>query len=1231
MKRNLYLVFFAACFLCSNAFATLEAARDKYKTMHAPLNSKDTVHFIARDTSFYTPNSTCGQVSTSNFTVTNLRIKNEYYWQSKSETGSLIDHFHCLFRIVEVTYEVKCQNGLYYEGKEYLLGTTKKRNEAWSTNSQSNAFKAEAHDWQKHPLESLLPDGTIVNENGRSYNNPIEKLDENRKREILARWLQQIVSYPEYTFTGTPGKLPRPVLLVHGLGGNYGQWGVKTYDKIKNRSEFKNGQVQKNGYENGSLPDLLARSNNLNTADSASINSNGIYFFQAADISFPHWSISPSDTSLLSSLNLPPESAALLQMNMNVPLPSPISQSRDLYNKIASVMDDFYQKQNIDWRSSNAYQIDLVGHSQGGLVIREMLRGLRDNPGSVIETGVANAANHINRVITVNTPHFGSVLATPLDKLNEIEQDFYGIARLIEDIDNPKDTSHDLIKAKLSMNFWEKNRALYNYAGIGLPATSTTILGCIYSVVLCVIYTEIVSETDAYLTLKGPYIGPYEPILEIRSIVKKTIKPGLIEALSEFSEMLKDSRKAEHLYKKGPFMTRLNNNYNNFFPLRPDGSKITMLPMYSDSTHRVLPELLGEASEEADRLCSRGENNPNCFAIGLILKEYIYNMSVKEKGAGFKFSEPEFDNEFWKVLQSLYSDWLTQSDMVVESSSQKFVSSNNLPDNVNFLEPRPYAIRSATSYDPIVVHGPFGKPPISKYRNAPQQGHDLLCALSPACDNAYVRAMQSGRRRAVIRLSDELAKGTYKERSVEIAGDLDVAPIYTSEGLQGLSVSANGETILTAQYEPGKGSSIDLEFTQPIAQPASQDIMPLAMNAPATLVEQSVVVGPEIATQPAISRKGDSISISFMNYSGKAFKKDYFLPGLPNNLTISVIAESNAVMSPVIVGNATAANLETQKPPTPPPSHHLAPITLAALHREARGEHETNTSRPRFLVYNNASDTLEFSKVAYYFTADPARMPKVVVDYPQVPVSVENLGGDQWRFVLDVGNQKIAPKTFYPSADGWQIRVHYSDWFEYKHLDDWSADYSLGQVQLNRKIVIYDRNDKIIWGNEAPGFENEDNGIIPAPKGTLAWQDDAPWETNTFKPRVTVKNIGSIALSDYHAQLWFRVPQGKNLHIPAPNAWYTPESQTSARNVGGRVWMLDMHFNKHILYPDASVSEGNIGLNLTDWSTFDKIVCGIALKDKDGNILFGREPSVEECESYKGPDFLLAFTMRNWN
>ena len=72
----------------------------------------------------------------------------------------------------------------------------------------------------------------------------------------------------------------------------------------------------------------------------------------------------------------------------------------------------------------------------------------------------------------------------------------------------------------------------------------------------------------------------------------------------------------------------------------------------------------------------------------------------------------------------------------------------------------------------------------------------------------------------------------------------------------------------------------------------------------------------------------------------------------------------------------------------------------------------------------------------------------------------------------------------------------------------------------------------------------------------------------------------TIALKDYHAKLWFRVPEGKELYIPVDD-WYTPVSKPSLKNVGENVWELDMYFDEYLLYPNESVVEGNIVLHLT--------------------------------------------------
>lgn len=128
--------------------------------------------------------------------------------------------------------------------------------------------------------------------------------------------------------------------------------------------------------------------------------------------------------------------------------------------------------------------------------------------------------------------------------------------------------------------------------------------------------------------------------------------------------------------------------------------------------------------------------------------------------------------------------------------------------------------------------------------------------------------------------------------------------------------------------------------------------------------------------------------------------------------------------------------------------------------------------------------------MAYYFTADPAHKPVVEVDYPKIPVTLENLGGDQWRFILDASNQVLAAGSVLPNVDGWQIRVHYEDWTDYKFINDWSADHNIGTPAQNTKIVVYDLNDNIIWGIEPSAYKSVDEGLVPQPAATLACEDN---------------------------------------------------------------------------------------------------------------------------------------------
>ncbi|MDR3000693.1 MAG: putative lipase [Fibromonadaceae bacterium] len=761
-------------------------------------------------------------IEARDFKITNLAMKLQYEFVKKKWFWEL-DQWDCQFHVVKIDYELTCLNNLTYNGTHYIASESsliELNREGWT---RGRRMAREAYGFKENlPIsEYINANGTITRdaELGEWRHYTIAKID---TASIFKKWENQKVSVPDYEYAGAPGILPRPVLLIHGLGKTYEDWGVEAYSE--GSPEFKAGKVKK--YKNGSLPDMLARSNNLNT-DTDAINSNGIYFLQ---------------------IDYDIESVESIFSNVIA-----------FYEKIEFVMNDYYRdKLGIDWRKSDIYKIDLVTHSLGGLVVRAML-GVMQARIPFLKTGLENPLNHINRLVTVNTPHFGSQLAADASRMPP------GLELIVKDIENP--TDHTLVSAKVNLFLEKLGLAVYSIM-LGYENVAHLILG-----------------SEFHLRLKGPYIGVYKPELFVKLydlIEGAPTKLDSITTLKDFANMMKVTREfGIFLDKDSRFIDSLSNFSQDIktgiFPLRPDGTPITLLPMYSDSAHKALPELFRLAGEEADYLCSRGEKDPNCFAVGAFLKSYVKeNFNVRLTGE-------KFDKNFYNALLDIQNDWLKHSDGLVEVNSQKFYNpdrNDNLIDNPNlkgyFLPPRPYAIHNAISPYEAVLHGP-----VTPFRNegATRQGLDLLCALSSACDAAFEKAVAEGRG-AVLLLSETLVKGEFSERVLDVTGDFNLAPSYISEGIQGLSISSNGETILTAEYEPEKGSTITLKSSAPM-QPASQGVMPLvmAMSPMSASAEQfELVVGPEIATQPSISRKGDSVIVSFVNYSGRAFKKEFLLP-----------------------------------------------------------------------------------------------------------------------------------------------------------------------------------------------------------------------------------------------------------------------------------------------------------------------------------------------------------------
>ena len=1193
----------AVALLCAAAFAEKDYDEAFKGFTPYPSSTAKEVKWEEPYDQTFLPYATCGEVT--NLEVVSVADYVKKYYDHKDHI--LDNHYFCVASVVRVTYRVTCLNKLKYEGTQYFFSDPYKEDDPkiGDKHKVEKKFDAWKHEWWiERDLSCLKNDGTFNEScfeyNGRSYSGYDGKFD---KSALKAQWARQKVAYPEWKYMGVPGKrMASPILFVHGLGDDYRSWGVtstvdadklcendatcsemwpslcdENYAKgsiaaliqkatcsderkkkfnaykealLRTNTDFQKGSVKK--YSSGSAPDIIARNQNIYITDD-NINNVGLYFFQA-----------PGKINDEKKW----EEASLAWDNAD----DQTSQSRKLYQKLEEILDDYFGGSSINWRKTPEVTVDIVTHSQGGLIVREMLRGLKAENAS---TGSDNPANHIGRVITVDTPHLGAATAAENSKSESLAK-YPGLGKIVDDLNKPKD--HDLANIKVSLDYTDWLTDLGIFA-VGTFLGWTTAAAVVTS--------------DYEVNMKGPYLGPYTISLNVDPLGPGSFDIDImdLDPIADSREQADNTRGiGKHLDSKSIFMQGLNKGKNGeSYPKKPNGEKLEIVPLYSGNTKAVVSAALESIAENLKISCPELDDKDSKVAC-VSLESYLESKSddFEEKAYGtIDIDDIGLDKGLLNILNSLVDDWLANSDLIVEANSQKYegveygITSNTI---LELKEPRKFEFHDALAPWETVAHLDLK---MGDMAASARQGLDIACALHLYCDELLAEKAGLG----LIYLDNG---------SVGLTGDFDLSPLYLEVGKQGSRVS-DGTNYLEAVYEYGVGSYVN--YT----------------DAEGNL-HQDVVVSSDIATNPRIRRNGSVITVSFDNQSGKTFSKDYAMPNLSLQTTFSIIADEGASLPKVVVGAGSASDLSTQVVPDSPTAWKRNKDVFV-MHREARGDYEANTSRPRIFVANSTDKDIKGFKVAYYFTADPARNPKVKVDYPEIPVVLENLGGDQWRFVLDASDSVLMAKSVFPSLDGWQIRLYYNDWADFDHLDDWSADYNIGLPQINKKIVVYDVNGHILWGQEPQMFKSIDDGVIASPKGVLSWSDSAPWETNAFKPSVTIKNTGTIALKDYHAKLWFRVPEGKSLYVPTDD-WYTPVSKPSLNNVGENVWELDMYFDTYMLYPNETVVEGNIGLHLTDWSDFDKLVCGIALLDSEENVVFGKVPSVNECKTYDLPSLL---------
>jgi pimeloyl-ACP methyl ester carboxylesterase len=194
-----------------------------------------------------------------------------------------------------------------------------------------------------------------------------------KKFLITLLFLSSLFSYPYK---------PKPILFVHGFMGNSGNWGVKIADYcIIPRCDT----IEKDSIIQGSTFDVFLQK-----------MIPYVYAWWIYDTSYTR----PEDTlfpnkSFLEIINFNDPSGSLDPDTANYPKPFK-GQGDELVERIRSILNEYYGN---NWENNPDAKVILIAHSQGGVVIREALK--EDT----------TLIPHIAKIITLTTPHLGTILA----------------------------------------------------------------------------------------------------------------------------------------------------------------------------------------------------------------------------------------------------------------------------------------------------------------------------------------------------------------------------------------------------------------------------------------------------------------------------------------------------------------------------------------------------------------------------------------------------------------------------------------------------------------------------------------------------------------------------------------------------------------------------------------------------------------------------------------------------
>jgi len=1000
-------------------------------------------------------------------------------------------------------------------------------------------------------------------------------------------------------------------------------------------------------YTPSSGPDILARIERLengydSTNAQAGINRNGIYFYTALNDAGD--SLSPYQPPMWS-----PASYGYNALR---------GQALQLFERMDTVLTHHYGSRAA-WINDGTKKIDIVCHSQGCLDTRDMIRNNRD-------PSTANPVNHIRKVVSMDSPAFGSALATSATDLQGGPFSSLSVVRT-----KLLDTTGELVPSKdLGLvGFHSITDAAYAefdtcgggsvsggaiIAGTACAAVTTAVevlknavagsvggavvgynscsdatweppgiselLGASCGLLLAPVYAVGVNLTDFSWSLDGGLTGPYDLRLRANTVGITTVyhfqDPGPTSMRAQLFVFADTTR---HLSQTSPWVGDL---AKSGYPTRPlDGVAVPFTVLFSGSTHHIVDEVAQQLRTNLDQYCE--EHNDDITDNCDVLKTLVAGTLGTDQ-----ISDDQTVQQVENLARELQYQWTDTGDIVVEKASQLMVNNAfgfNPQNPLLHFDTSTYRFQTAYGVGDgkYVAHMPI-KGVASFDANgttmnfdvvrsgAALMGLDIQAALG--LDTlAFSQGMQTlPRDGATITLPSlnmaASARTIATIQQLPVQGDFDVEEISTDSLVQGISLRPNptDRPVVLAFWDRNQGVYLyGLQTSgQPVVKVLSNGGRPVRVR---------------------LTRRGSTLTMTATGLDDLVNVDSISLP-LPGPMWLGGISTPPVAAAdstrPMLVGHLTVTDS----------SALIAdqPWKLRVLVREASTADQTNLANPRILLINKDSRTLQGATLYYEFRADPSRVPVLQSFQGPGNAMLESLGGDRWRVRIADPTAVVPTQGIYPSVDGFSFQLSYQDGSAWPRRGEWSSYAGSPQLYTTNRIQVRDGSGNVLVGMEIP---NSDQGVREAALGLA--RDEAIASNNEVAPVIAVQNSGGVPLEDFHVQWFVRAPQGATVAL---ESWYTPDAKASIKAMGGGLWMVDLNFSGHILYPAQTTAEQKIGINLSDWSPWDRShdpshtsngqglvpVEGMVVRDSAENILWGNLPLLPDTVAVVTPPDTLA-------